>query len=194
MLFRDHALLLADDRPLRGDEPELLQGSHAVVQSDFLGDLAVLHFQHGRSGETHLPAGRCGQRADRKVAVGGTRMRAAAVPTTDHVVALGDEVGRAPEVEIRERLAELGHERLHLRAAPARRAQGALQEDIGRAEFVDDGGVPRIAPELREPATDDRLVLLFLRRYYTVDRSCREATAPLLSGTFGPNHPVWPCQ
>src|SRR5262245_63790754 len=112
-------------------------------------------------------------------------MRAAAVPTTDHVVALGDEVGRAPEVEIRERLAELGHERLHLRAAPSRRVQGVLQEDIGRAELVDDGGVPRIAPELREPATDDRLVLLFLRHDYFLSVHCRDqaaaTTAPVLS-------------
>src|SRR5262245_12701294 len=114
-------------------------------------------------------------------------MGAAAVPTTDHIVALGDEVRRAPEVEIRERLAELGHERLHLRAAPARRMQGILQEDIGCAELVDDGGVPRIAPELREPAADDRLVLLFLRHGYFLSVDCRDQAGATASA--GPERP-----
>jgi hypothetical protein len=90
-------------------------------------------------------------------------VRAAALPLADHVVALGDEVGRAAELEIRKRLAEVAHEVLHVLPATARRMQGVLQQDVGGGELVDDLGIPGIAPELGEPASDDGLVVLFLR-------------------------------
>ena len=50
-------------------------------------------------------------------------MRAAALPTTDHMIALGDEVRGTPEFEVGERLAKPGHEFLHFLPAPARRMQ-----------------------------------------------------------------------
>ena len=38
-------------------DAELLQRSRTIVQPDLLGDLAILHTQHGRSREVHFPAG-----------------------------------------------------------------------------------------------------------------------------------------
>jgi len=38
--------------------------------------------------------------------------------------------------------------------------QGVLEADVGCGQLVDDGGVEALAPELGEPAADDRLVLL----------------------------------
>src|SRR5262245_62667714 len=96
------------------------------------------------------------------------------MPTPDHVVGVGNETRGGAEMEIGERRAELGHERLRLRAAPAWRMHGILQQDIGCRELIDDAGVPRIAPELREPATDDGLVLLFLRHDYFLSVHCGE--------------------
>jgi len=37
--------------------------------------------------------------------------------------------------------------------------QGVLEADVGGGEFVDDGRVELLAPELGEPAPDDGLVL-----------------------------------
>ena len=79
------------------DEPQLKIGGHAIVQTDLLRDLAVLDPKHRRSGESHLPAGRRRQRPHEEVAEGRAGVRAAAFPAADHVVALGDEVRRAPE-------------------------------------------------------------------------------------------------
>ena len=59
--------------------------------------------KHGRAGEAHLAAGRRRQRADEEVVEGRAGVRAAAFPPADDIVALGDEVGRAAEVEVRER-------------------------------------------------------------------------------------------
>ena len=114
-------------------------------------------------GEPHLAAGRGRQRADEEIAESRAGVRAAALPLADHVVALGDEVGRAAELEVRKRLAEVDHEVLHVLAAATRGVQGVLQQDVGGGELVDDLGIPGIAPEFREPASDDGLVVLFLR-------------------------------
>jgi hypothetical protein len=53
--------------------------------------------------EVHFAAGPCRQRAQKKIAEGGAGVRAATLPPADDVVALGDEVSRAPEVEVRKR-------------------------------------------------------------------------------------------
>src|SRR5215470_12513737 len=90
-------------------------------------------------------------------------MRPAAFPTTDDIVALGNEVRRAPEIEIRESLAEADHELFHVLAAAAWRMQRILQENVRCSEFIDDARVPGVAPELFEPTGYDRLVFLFLR-------------------------------
>jgi hypothetical protein len=89
------------------DESELLQGAHAVVQADFLNDLAIFEAEHGRAGEAHFPAGRRRQRTNEEIAECRTGMCAATLPAADYIVALGDEISSAPEVEIRERFAEV---------------------------------------------------------------------------------------
>src|SRR5690348_18073721 len=95
----------------RADESELAQGGDAVVEADFLGDEAVLDLQDGGAGEPHRLAGVSRQRADRHVVERVPGVGAAALPLADHVVALGDQVGGAPEVQVRERGAELPGER-----------------------------------------------------------------------------------
>ena len=42
----------------RTNQPELLERSHAVIEADFLRNLAVLDAQHRCAGEVHLAA-RC---------------------------------------------------------------------------------------------------------------------------------------
>src|SRR5215813_11163531 len=90
-------------------------------------------------------------------------MCAAPFPAADDIIALGDEVRRTPELEIRECLPKLRHELLHVLTTAPRRMQRILQENVRRAELVDNTGVPRIAPKLREPSSDDGFVLLLLR-------------------------------
>jgi hypothetical protein len=50
-----------------GDEAELLEGGHAIIEANFFHDLAVLEPQHGRAGEMHRPARRGRQRAEQKI-------------------------------------------------------------------------------------------------------------------------------
>ena len=76
-------------------------------------------------------------------------MRAAAFPLADDIVAFGDQVRGAPEVEIRERRTEIGHERLDVVTATARFVQGILQEHVGRGDFVDDAETCRSFPRIR---------------------------------------------
>jgi hypothetical protein len=83
-------------------DAELLQRSCAIVQPDFLTDLAILQAKHGRSRESHFPAGGRRKGADKKVAEGGAGVRAAAFPAADHIVTLGDEVCHTPKLEVRE--------------------------------------------------------------------------------------------
>jgi hypothetical protein len=144
-------------------QTQLLQRSYSIIQADLLGDLAVLDAKHGRAGESHLPTGCRRKRADEEVTEGRAGVGAAAFPATDHVVALGNQIRRTPELEIRKRLAESGHELLHVLTAATRCVQRVLQEDVGGGELVDDPGVPGIAPELREPSAHDGLVVLFFR-------------------------------
>src|SRR5207245_4637250 len=87
----------------------------------------------------------------------------AAFPAADHVVALGDEVRSAPKVEVRECFTEPSHESLDICVAATRRMQRILQEHVVSGELVDDVEIAGFAPELREPAAYDGLVVLFLR-------------------------------
>src|SRR5262249_48743648 len=82
------------------DEPKLAQRGHAIIEPDLLDDPPVDHLQHRGAGEVHLLAGRRGEAADEEVIEGWTRMRAATFPLTDDIVALGDKIGGAPEIEI----------------------------------------------------------------------------------------------
>ena len=92
-------------------------------------------------------------------------MGAATFPLTDDVVALGDQIGRAPEIEIGERGAEVGHERLDVVAAAAGLVQRIFQQHVGRGDLVDDREIDVLAPEFGEPAADDGLVVFFLAHW-----------------------------
>src|SRR6185437_13621404 len=78
----------------------------------------------------------------------------------DHVIALGDQVGGAPETQVRERSAELLRERADRVATTQGRVQRVLEPDVRGGELVDDARVKVLAPELREPPAHDGLVLL----------------------------------
>src|SRR5216683_5372892 len=109
----------------------------------------------------HLPARRCRQRSDEKVRESGAGVSTAAFPTADHIVALGNEIRRAPEIEVRKRFAEISHERLDVRMALARRMQRILQEHVGSGELVNDAEIASLTPEIREPAAYRGLVVFF---------------------------------
>src|SRR3981081_2870537 len=83
-------------------ETELLQRGHPVIQADFFDNLAVPKTQHRRTGEMHLSPRRRRQRSNQEVPESRTRVSAAAFPTADDIVTLGDQVRSAPEIEIRE--------------------------------------------------------------------------------------------
>src|SRR6185437_11216347 len=100
----------------------------------------------------HLPAGRCRQRSHEKVTESPPRVRTAAFPAADHVVALGNEISRAPEVEVRKRFAEISHESLDVRIALAWCMQGILQEHARSGELVNDVEIAGLTPEVRKPA------------------------------------------
>jgi hypothetical protein len=93
-------------------------------------------------------------------------VRAATLPTTNDVVAFGDEVGGTPEVEVGKRLAEPHDEVPNVLASPTRRMQGILEKHIWCGEFVDDLGSPRIPPETPEPAAYNGFVIGFARHVF----------------------------
>src|SRR5579863_6952725 len=143
------------------EDAELGQRGDTVVETDLLGDLAVLDPEHRGAGEVRLAARPRRQRAGEKIAKRRPGMRAAAFPAADDIIALGDEIGSAPEVEVGEGRAEPQHEVPYVLAAAAWRVQRILQQHIGGGELVDDPGVPGIGPETSEPAADNGLVFAF---------------------------------
>src|SRR5262249_50739158 len=130
------------------EQPELGQGGNAVVQADLLDDLAVLELEDGHAGEVHLPARVGGQAAGQEVLEGRTGVGPAALPLPDDIVALGDEVGRAPEFHVGERNAEIHHERLDILAAFPRLMQRVFQQHVRRGDLVDHIQVEDFAPEV----------------------------------------------
>src|SRR3954454_24000608 len=128
------ALLLCLKRRLdRGSDPiqsrygsgglqnsKLRERSDPVIEAHFLGDFAILDTEHGCPSEVHLPTGCCRQRAREKIAKPRAGMGAATFPSTDDMVALGDEIGSAPEFEIGECGAEIHHEIPHVVTASTR--------------------------------------------------------------------------
>src|ERR1700730_8802847 len=144
------------------DKAELLQGRYPIVKTDFLEDLSVLEFQHGCAGEFHLAAGVGRQRSHQEVAERLPGMCSAAFPSTDDVVAFRDEIRSAPEVEIGERLSEVGHERLDVFTAAARFVERILQEHVGRSKFIDNSEIASLTPKIREPPANNGLVVFFL--------------------------------
>src|SRR5258706_16341135 len=89
-------------------------------------------------------------------------MRPATFPAANNVVALCDQIGNTPEVEVRESFPKTSHERLDVFTTAARFVQGILQKHVRRGKFVDDCRVPGSAPESFEPLTYDDLVYLLL--------------------------------
>src|SRR5215831_10287280 len=149
-----------------GDEAELAEHGDAVVEADLLGNEAALNLQNGGAGESHHLAGAGWQRADGHVVERLAGVGAAAFPLADHIVALGDEIGGAPEVQVRERGAELPGERADRVSATQRRVQRVLEPDVRGRELVDDGRVEVLTPELREPPAHNSLVLLDRHRSF----------------------------
>ncbi|HLZ59655.1 MAG TPA: hypothetical protein VKR06_22120 [Ktedonosporobacter sp.] len=88
-------------------EAKLLEGGHAIVQTNFLYDLAVFNPKHRCAGESHLSASGGFQRSNEEVVEGRTGVRAAAFPATNHILTLGNQVSRAPEVEVRKRFTRI---------------------------------------------------------------------------------------
>jgi hypothetical protein len=89
-------------------------------------------------------------------------MGAAALPLTDDVVALRDQVGRAPEIEIGKRGAEIGHERPDVVTATPRGMQRIFEQHVRCGNLVDHGEIDLLAPEVGKPAADNGLVVAFL--------------------------------
>jgi hypothetical protein len=67
---------------------------------------------------------------------------AAVFPLPDDVIALGNEIRRAPEIEIRKCCTEIGGELLDRGAAPQRLMQRVLKTDVRGGQLVDDIRVP----------------------------------------------------
>src|SRR5260370_41789409 len=88
-------------------------------------------------------------------------MRAATFPTAHDVVALSNEIGSPPEIEIGEGLSKIGHERLDIFSAPTWRVQRVLQKHVRSGQFIDNAEVASLAPKIGEPAAYDCLVILF---------------------------------
>src|SRR6267154_3992091 len=145
----------------RFQDSKLLKRSDAIVEANFLGDLAIFDTEHRCTGETHLAPRSCGQRAHEEITKRRAGVRAATLPTADDNIALGNEIGRAPKLEIRESRAEIHHEVPNVLATATRRMQRILKQHVGRGEFINDVGVPRIAPKPFEPSAHNGLVVLF---------------------------------
>src|ERR1700750_560991 len=89
-------------------------------------------------------------------------MCAAAAPAANYIVSLGDKICGAPEVEVWERFAEIGHECLNVLAATPRFVQRVLKKHVGRSKFIDDVEIVCLAPEIGEPTPHDGFVVIFL--------------------------------
>jgi len=87
-------------------DTKLHERGDPVVESDFR-DLAVLDTEDGRTREVHLPTGCRRQLASEKIAERRSGVGPATFPSTDDMIALGDEIGSAPELEVRKRGAEV---------------------------------------------------------------------------------------
>src|SRR5258706_15841825 len=110
----------------------------------------------------HLAARRRRERADQKVGESRPGVCAPAFPPADDIVALGDEIRCAPEVEILERLAKSGHERFDIRMTATWRVQRILKEHIRSSDLIDDSEVAGRAPEVGEPSSNDGFIVGFL--------------------------------
>jgi AraC family transcriptional regulator of adaptative response/methylated-DNA-[protein]-cysteine methyltransferase len=142
------------------EQPQLSEGGDSIIETDFLDDLAILDLEDGGAGEVHLPARVGGRAANQEVLERGAGMGAAALPLPDDIIAFSDEISRAPEVEVRKGRAEIRHESLDVRTSLPRLVQRVFEQHIRRGDFIDDAEIAGLAPEVGEPAADDRLVVV----------------------------------
>src|ERR1700746_2974440 len=145
------------------DEPELLQRGDAVVEANFLDDFPVLQLEDGSAGKSHFAPRIRRQGSRQEVGECWSSVCSATFPSADHMIAVRDEIGGAPEIEIGERLAKISHERLDIFPTSARLMQRILKQHVRRGEFVDDSEIAALAPEFSKPATDDGLVVVLSR-------------------------------
>jgi hypothetical protein len=84
---------------------------------------------------------------------------AAPFPLTDNIVARGDQVRRAPEIQIGERSAEISHERLDVVTTAA----GSCSEYLSNMSdaAISSTTARLLASEFGKPAGNDRLVIFF---------------------------------
>src|SRR3984957_14212077 len=126
-----------------GHNAKLCHRGEAVVQADFLNDFAVDDLEDSRSSEAHLVAA-CGrQAAHEKVTKSRTGMRSAALPLANDIIALGDQVGSSPKVEVGESRPEVGYERVAVAAPAARlvqRVYGMARPSFRRRRLAGESG------------------------------------------------------
>jgi len=122
----------------------------------------IPEFQHGRAGEFHFATGVGRQRSDEEIAERRPGMGSAAFPSADDVIAFRKQVRGAPKSRSGERFPKVRHKRLDVFSATARFVKRILQPHVGCSEFIDNSEVAGLAPEIREPAANDSLVIFFL--------------------------------
>jgi hypothetical protein len=113
----------------------------------------------------------------------------AAFPTTDRAVTFRNEVGSAPEFEIRKRLAKVRHEGLDVFAAATRLVQRVVQVHVGCRDLIDDAAVARAAKGQVEAHVAGQRVLAFAQRVDAVEVQARR-TAPHDDVTVFKTHPA----
>jgi hypothetical protein len=84
-------------------------------------------------------------------------------PAPHDIVALSNKIGSSAEAEIRERGAEVGHERFDVCVTTPGLVQRVLQKHIRGGKLVNDTEVASRTPKARKPAAHDCFVVLFLR-------------------------------
>src|SRR5580693_7044086 len=120
-------------------DAELRESRDTIVQPVLFNDFPVYDLEDRDSGKSHFPTGVCRQRSLNEVTERWAGMGTSTVPLPDDVIALGDKIRGSPEIKIRECLAEVGHEGLDVRVAPARLVKRILQEHVGRGDLIDNG-------------------------------------------------------
>src|ERR1700736_3862460 len=108
----------------------------------------------------HLPSSLRGQTTSKEVFECWTVVSATPFPLADDVSTFGNEVGRAPEVQVGEGSSEIGHESLDVLATFPRFMQRVLQQHVRRSNLVDHFQVAFFTPESGEPGADDGLVVI----------------------------------
>jgi hypothetical protein len=116
-----------------------------------------------------LPAGCSGQRPNEEIVESRTGMRTTALPASDYIITLGNEVGSAVKVEVRKSFSEARHESLNVILTVPRTMQWIFQEHVRRSEFVNDIEIACFTPEICEPPAYDGFVELFLWRCPAAD-------------------------